>query len=109
VDPDSGALGRGRTRGDLDYVSVLPGTETPFVGFRLPYWSEVKDLALRAAAAFPWVRSVGWDIAISERGPVLVEGNERWAVSLVQMAAPHGLMTGEFKALCEALREGGGA
>jgi Sugar-transfer associated ATP-grasp len=109
VDPDSGALGRGRTRGDLDYVSVLPGTETPFVGFRLPYWSEVKGLALRAAAAFPWVRSVGWDIAISERGPVLVEGNERWAVSLVQMAAPHGLMTGEFKALCEALREGGGA
>lgn len=109
VDPDSGALGRGRTRGDLEYVSVLPGTETPFVGFRLPYWPEVKDLALRAAAAFPWVRSVGWDIAISERGPVLVEGNERWAVSLVQMAAPHGLMTGEFKALCEALREGGGA
>ena len=109
VDPDSGVLGRGRMRGDLDYVSVLPGTDTSFVGFRLPYWPEVKDLALRAAAAFPWVRSVGWDIAISEQGPVLVEGNERWAISLVQMAAPHGLMTGEFKALYEALSEGEGA
>ena len=62
-------------------------------------------LALRAAAAFPWVRSVGWDIAISEGGPVLVEGNERWSPSLIQMPAPHGLMTGEFKALYEALNE----
>ncbi len=106
VDLDSGALGRGRTRGDLDYVSALPGAETSFVGFQLPYWPELKDLALRAAAAFPWVRSVGWDIAISERGPVLVEGNERWAISLVQMPAPHGLMTGEFKELYEALMEG---
>ena len=109
VDPDTGALGRGRTRGDLDYVSELPGTGTPFVGLRLPFWPEVKDLALRAAAAFPWVRCVGWDIAISEGGPVLVEGNERWAISLVQMPAPHGLMTGEFKELYEALRGGEGS
>src|SRR3712207_2836179 len=109
VDLDSGALGRGRTRGDLEYVSVLQGAEASFVGFRLPYWPELKDLALRAAAAFPWVRSVGWDIAISEQGPVLVEGNERWAISLVQMPAPHGLMTGEFKELYEALRRGEGS
>ena len=56
-----------------------------------------------AAAAFPWVRSVGWDLAVSEGGPVLVEGNERWSTSLIQMPAPHGLMTGEFKALYENL------
>ena len=105
VDLDSGVLGRGRTRTHLDYVSAVPGSDKPFVGFRLPRWPEVKDLALRAAAAFPWVRSVGWDIAISEGGPVLVEGNERWSTSLIQMPAPHGLMTGEFKALCEALGE----
>jgi hypothetical protein len=40
---------------------------------------------------------------------VLVEGNERWAISLVQMPAPHGLMTGEFKELYEALIEGEGS
>ncbi len=109
VDLDSGVLGRGRTRRDLAYISLVPGTNTPFVGFQLPYWPEVRDLALRAAAAFPWVRSVGWDIAISEQGPVLIEGNERWSTSLIQMPAPHGLMTGEFKALYEALRRGEGA
>jgi len=40
------------------------------------------------------------------RGPVLVEGNERWSTSLIQMPAPHELMSGEFKALYEALSEG---
>lgn len=74
----------------------------------MPHWPEVRDLALRAAAAFPWVRFVGWDIAISEGGPVLVEGNERWSTSLIQMPAPHWLMSGEFKALYEALSEGEG-
>lgn len=37
---------------------------------------------------------------------MLVEGNERWSTSLIQMPAPHGLMSGEFKALYEALSEG---
>ncbi len=108
VDLDSGVLGRGRTRAHLDYVSTIPGADRPFVGFRVPHWPGVRDLALRAAAAFPWVRSVGWDIAVSEGGPVLVEGNERWSTSLIQMPAPHGLMTREFKALYEALSEGEG-
>ncbi len=62
VDLDSGVLGRGfckRHGLDVYYdVSVVPGTTTPFVGLQLPYWSEVKDLVLRAAAAFPGVRSV---------------------------------------------------
>ena len=106
VDLDSGTLGKGRTRAHLDYISAIPGANRPFVGFQVPCWPEVRDLAVRAAAAFPWVRSVGWDIAVSEGGPVLVEGNERWSTSLIQMPAPHGLMTGEFKALYEALSEG---
>ena len=32
--------------------------------------------------------SVGWDIAITEKGPVFIEGNGWWEISLVQ--AVHG-------------------
>jgi len=103
VDLDSGVLGTGRRRHDPDYISFIPGTDTSFIGFKLPYWSEVKELALRAAAAFPGVRSIGWDIAISEQGPVLIEGNTGWSKDLIQMPTTKGLMTGEFKTLCEAL------
>ncbi len=72
----------------------------------MPYWEEVKSLALRAATAFPWVHGVGWDIAISEQGPVLIEGNRAWSPELMQMPAPYGLLSGELKALYEMSRHG---
>ena len=100
---DSGRLGRGRTRSDRGDTTVIPGTDRSFLGFELPHWPAVKDLALRAAAAFPWARAIGWDIAITESGPVLLEGNERWSPSLIQMPAPGGLMRGELEALRNSL------
>jgi hypothetical protein len=106
VDPDTGALGPGRTRTTHQYTSVIPGTDRSFVGFRLPCWGQVKDVALQAAAAFPWARSIGWDIGISDRGPVVIEGNQKWSPSLVQLSAPHGLMRGDLKALYDTLRKG---
>jgi hypothetical protein len=106
VDPDTGALNPGRTRTSYEYISVIPGTDRSFVGFRLPCWNQVKEVALQAAAAFPWARAIGWDIGISDRGAVLIEGNERWSPSLVQLPAPGGLMDGELKAVYDALRRG---
>jgi hypothetical protein len=106
VDPDTGALGPGRARTSNVDISVIPDTDRSFVGYRLPCWAQVKDVALRAAAAFPWARAIGWDIAISDRGPVLLEGNQRWSPSLVQLPAPRGLMDGELKAVYDALRKG---
>ena len=32
--------------------------------------------------------SIGWDVAITENGPVIIEGNDRWEISLIQ--AVHG-------------------
>jgi len=106
VDLDSGRLAPGRSRHELGYTSVIPGTDRAFVGFELPHWDEVKQLALRAAAVFPWARAIGWDIAISDQGPVLIEGNAEWSTSLLQIPAPHGLMTGEFRMLCDTLAAG---
>jgi hypothetical protein len=104
VDLETGVLVRGRTRESLQDTTVIPGTATPFVGFQLPDWPEMKALALRAAEAFPWARSIGWDIAPSEQGPVLIEGNEEWSPSLIQIPAPYGLMTGEFERVYRSLR-----
>ena len=80
-------------------MTVVPGTARPLVGCRLPLWPEVKQLALDAAAAFPFARAIGWDIAISDRGASLIEGNERWSPSLLLLPAPRGLMDGELEAL----------
>jgi len=108
VDLNTGVLGRGRTRFDRADTVVIPDSDVRFEGVRLPDWAAAKGLALRAAAAFPWARAIGWDIALSERGPVLIEGNDRWFTTLIQIPAPHGLMTGELQALYQALRGGNG-
>lgn len=51
--------------------------DTGFVakGFEVPFWKEVLELTARAAAVVPEVGYVGWDVAIAENGPVLIEGN----------------------------------
>ena len=103
VDLESGALGPGRSRHHFGYTSVIPGTDKTFVGLKLPHWPQIKEVALRAASVLPWARAIGWDIAIADRGPVLIEGNAQWSTSLLQIPAPRGLMTGEFKSLCDTL------
>jgi hypothetical protein len=112
VDLERGELGRGRTRGHDRDITTIPGTDRSFIGTRLPDWEAIRETALRAAEAFPWARAIGWDVGVSERGPVLIEGNERWSPSLIQMPAPSGLLDGELRALCQELaarRNGAGA
>lgn len=52
-----------------------PRTGVPLLGRRMPSWPEVRDLLERKAACFRPIRLVGWDIAITDDGPVFLEGN----------------------------------
>jgi hypothetical protein len=51
-----------------------PETKTVFGGFKVPFLGEVKRLALRAADMVP-AGLLGWDVAVSTEGPLLIEGN----------------------------------
>lgn len=53
-----------------------PYTGTKFIGFEIPMWEEVLNLVKEAGKKIPQVKFVGWDIAISDKGPVLVEVND---------------------------------
>lgn len=53
-----------------------PVTKTPIIGFQIPLWNSVLKLVTEALKIVPEVGMVGWDVAISDKGPVLVEGNE---------------------------------
>lgn len=52
-----------------------PSSGMNLIGFEVPYFKQAVDLCLKAALVNKNVRYVGWDIAISENGPVIVEGN----------------------------------
>jgi len=58
-----------------------PVTETIFEEVVIPYFDEAKELVLEAASLIPGLRIVGWDVAISESGPILIEGNSDYSIT----------------------------
>jgi hypothetical protein len=56
-----------------------PDTGMRLCGFRVPCWQESLDLVQRAhRLAFPKFATLGWDVAITPDGPVLLEANSGW-------------------------------
>lgn len=52
-----------------------PMTDEEIIGFEIPMWNEVKELILKVAPIVPEIGLVGWDVAVTNEGPLLVEGN----------------------------------
>ena len=51
-----------------------------------------EELVLKAALESDKILVVGWDVAISENGPVVIEGNRRPGFDLVQVLDDRGRM-----------------
>lgn len=64
-----------------------PMTNTPIIGFDIPFFQEAADTCLRAAQKVPQMRFVAWDVAITEKGPVFIEGNSFPSHAVPQFAA----------------------
>lgn len=73
-----------------------PLTNESFIFLEVPYFKEAIALAKDAALLVPSIKSVGWDIAISCNGPILIEGNDNWCKSLLQLPYNKGMLD-----LCE--------
>jgi hypothetical protein len=73
-------------RPDTGWCVRHPDTGAVIEGRVLPFWQDTVDLGCRAHAVFAPRVVVGWDIAITQRGPVLIEGNGSPDVDLLQRA-----------------------
>lgn len=96
VDKASGALTRvfGRKPGRqylIEQVEMHPVTGARLVGFRLPLWDEVVNLAKRTAVSFPEAPLVGADIAITTDGPRVIEIQSDWESNISQLTYGAGL------------------
>ncbi len=74
-----------------DDCAVHPITGTKIIGFEIPYWNETINMIKEAALLAPNNKSIGWDIAISNNGPELIEGNHNWCKLLWQLPVHKGL------------------
>lgn len=75
---------------DLNEYKVHPLSKTKFDGFQIPYWKDIVNLVKEAALINTKIKVVGWDVAISENGPIFVEGNRRPGFDLVQVSLRRG-------------------
>jgi hypothetical protein len=65
--------------------SKHPDTNATIKGEIIPFWQSTLDLCRRAALALPGARSVGWDVGITSKGPILIEGNADWGMIMMQI------------------------
>lgn len=84
-DLDKGEIiGQGHTSALVNY-DAHPATGIKFVGYKLPFMDEVKDMVKKAAMVIPEFRYVGWDVCLTPNGPAIVEGNDYPAYDFPQL------------------------
>lgn len=103
VDADSGEVLRvvaGAGFG-LTQPTHHPDTGVAFAGFRHPHWDGMRALAFDGARLMRHVPLIGWDLACTAQGPMIVEMNETPDFSLIQLAERKGLLTADFAAVID--------
>lgn len=88
VDLETGKINTYGADSNGDPQERHPGTGTELMGFQIPFWPEVKELVERCSRKAYDVAGlgyVGWDVAITENGPIIIEGNNWPSPSLIQL------------------------
>jgi hypothetical protein len=80
-----------------------PDTQAPIAGAELPHWRDIFDLAISAHKVFGEPYFIGWDIALTAEGAILVEGNTTWCVDLLQMSHDRPLLETPFAKIFSTL------
>lgn len=70
---------------DLIVKQKHPDTGCLFAGVKLPYYEEMIELSKHFHSYYYGIPSMGWDIAITEKGPVFLEAGEDWEIQLTQI------------------------
>ncbi|MTI95324.1 MAG: hypothetical protein FH749_07525 [Firmicutes bacterium] len=87
IDIIDGRLGKATNLGVVDRVERLsnhPVSGAKIEGRELPFWPDAISAALHAHEVFRPRVIIGWDIAITAFGPVIIEGNAQPCVDLIQ-------------------------
>lgn len=69
-------------------VPVHPDTGADFNDLKLPFWPGLIDAARELHQYIPAYCMVGWDIAVTPLGPVIIEGNASWGSEQHQEPSP---------------------
>jgi len=92
IDVDTGKLvGVGIDKDNVEFEKH-PTTGVVFDGFQLPCFEEAKNMVLEACLKSDKILMIGWDIALSDKGPLIIEANRWPGFDLVQVLEDRGRM-----------------
>lgn len=84
---------------EMKDVTHHPDTGAELIGLAAPDWEKMKATAVEGAKVLRHFGIVGWDMAATDDGPVIVEANETPDFGLVQVADRRGIACDEFNDL----------
>lgn len=106
IDPATGKIYRAvaNRAHRADLIDSHPSSGTRLSGVKLPGYDAAMKAVMRAAPLLSGIATQSWDVALTNRGPVLLEVNFGGDLKLVQTATGTGLFTETY---CRHLRQCG--
>ena len=105
LDVQTGIIKRPAADKDGVVYESHPQTGARILGAQIPFWNEAVALCKECATVIPQVRYVGWDVAITKDGPVIIEGNQFPGHDILQLPVHVPDKIGMLPRIQEALRE----
>lgn len=63
---------------DSSPIDFHPDSKVRLQGLSIPNWDEICSKVIEFQKKMPFVKAAGWDIAITENGPIVIEVNDMW-------------------------------
>lgn len=90
IDVETGIINTDAINMKRDRFSEHPLTHKKIVGTQIPFWDEIKDMIDKAARKVPGMGYLGWDVAVTKDGPLLIEANTTPWPGIIQL--PHSII-----------------
>ena len=81
IDIDSGQLKHVIQYDGIRKISDIthhPDSNNQLDGIVIDNWEQIKEQVIGFQKAFPYIKAAGWDIAITDDGPIVIEVNDMW-------------------------------
>jgi hypothetical protein len=103
VELDTGTLGRASGYGPTEkWFTRHPDTDAIIEGRIIPEWQACLSAVEHAHDCVSDVTFIGWDVVLTPRGPVVLEGNWGWDPISLQKPQASPLLEGRFAEICTA-------
>lgn len=85
IDLDTGIICTAGGDSQCNVYEVHPATNVPIKGFKIPMFAEAKEFVENIIKEYTLTGYIGWDIAVTRKGPMLIELNTNPSSDILQI------------------------